>query len=146
MSLSGQYDRDNIFAKIVRGEAPCHRIWEDDGLLAFLDVFPQSYGHALVVPKQAQARNLFEIEPAQLCDLYRGVQIVAEGIREVLRPDGVQVMQFNGAPAGQTVYHIHVHIIPRWSGEDLGLHASTQGDAAELAALAAKLRAHLGRS
>jgi histidine triad (HIT) family protein len=144
MSLIGLYDDDNIFAKIVRGEAPCHRIWEDAALLAFLDVFPQSRGHALVVPKHAQARNLLEIEPDLLCHLHRGAQIVARGVTEVLRPDGVQVMQFNGAPAGQTVFHIHVHVIPRWSGEDPGLHATTPGDAGELAALAAELRAHFG--
>jgi histidine triad (HIT) family protein len=142
MSLSGRYDRDNIFAKIVRGEAPCHRVWEDAGLLAFLDAFPQSEGHALVVPKHAAARTLFELEPAALCDLYRGVQIVAEAIRAVLHPDGVQIMQFNGAPAGQTVFHVHVHIVPRWSGEDPGLHASVPGDPAALGALATRLRAH----
>jgi histidine triad (HIT) family protein len=142
MSLSGTYDPDNIFAKIVRGDAPCHRLWEDDRLLAFLDVFPQSPGHALVIPKRTSARTLFEIEPDLLCHLYRGAQIVARGIEAVLRPDGVQVMQFNGAPAGQTVFHIHVHIIPRWSGEDPKLHAVTPGDPAELAALAVRLRAH----
>ncbi len=145
MSLSGRYDGDNIFARIVRGEAPCHRVWEDDALLAFLDVFPQSRGHTLVVPKHAAARTLFEIEPDMLGALHRGAQTVARGLVEVLRPDGVQVMQFNGAPAGQTVFHIHVHLIPRWSAEDLGLHATTPGDAAELATLAARLRAHFGR-
>lgn len=142
MSLSGRYDRDNIFAKIVRGEAPCHRIWEDERLLAFLDVFPQSRGHTLVIPKHADARTLFDIAPDLLCDLHRGRQIVARGLVEVLRPEGVQVMQFSGAPAGQTVFHIHVHIIPRWSGADMGLHAAVPGDAGELAALAAELRTH----
>lgn len=140
MSLSGPYDPDNIFARIVRGEAQCHRVWQDERLLAFLDVFPQSRGHALVIPKDTRARTILEIEPDLLGDLYRGAQTVARGIVEVLRPDGVQVMQFNGGPAGQTVFHIHVHIIPRWSGETPGLHAATPGDAGELAALAAELR------
>ena len=145
MSLSGDYDRDNVFARILRDEIPAHRIWEDDRLLAFLDAFPQSRGHALVVPKRATARNVLEIAPDLLGDLYRGAQIVARGLVEVLRPDGVQVMQFNGAAAGQTVFHIHVHVIPRWADDAPGLHAATPGDGAALAALAADLQRHFGQ-
>jgi histidine triad (HIT) family protein len=139
MSLYGDYDSQNIFAKIIRGEAPCFTLYEDEDVLAFLDLFPQSYGHTLVIPKQAAARNLLEIDGDSLCKLTLAVQKLTRALVEELQPDGVQVAQFNGAPAGQTVFHIHMHIIPRFAGENLGIHASSKADPAELEKLQGRL-------
>ena len=139
MSLHGQYDDQNIFAKIIRGEAPCYKVYEDEQVLAFLDLFPQSYGHTLVIPKQAQARNLLEADDASLAGLISAVRRIAQALVDELKPAGVQVAQFNGAPAGQTVFHLHFHIVPRHDGESLGIHASQQGDKAELEALQKRL-------
>ena len=144
MSLHGQYDAQNIFAKIIRGEAPCYKLYEDDDVLAFLDLFPQSYGHCLVIPKKAEARNILEIDDANLAKLMAAVRKVTQAIVDELQPAGVQVAQFNGAPAGQTVFHIHVHIVPRYEGEQLGIHAAKQGDAEALKALQARLVKRLG--
>lgn len=139
MSLHGQYDTQNIFAKIIRGEAPCYKLYEDEDVLAFLDLFPQSYGHCLVIPKNAQARNLLEIDDANLAKLMVVVRKLAQAVVDELEPSGVQVAQFNGAPAGQTVFHIHMHIVPRYEGEQLGIHAAKQGDADQLRELQARL-------
>lgn len=143
MSLHGQYDAENIFAKIIRGEAPCYRIYEDEDVLAFLDLFPQSYGHSLVIPKRSAARNILEVDTQALAKVMAVVQKVTAALVEELQPDGVQVAQFNGAPAGQTVYHIHVHVIPRFSGENLGIHAAGKADPVELEKLQARLQARL---
>ena len=142
MSLDGAYDPDNIFAKILRGETPSTRVYEDDAVLAFMDVFPQARGHVLVVPK-AQARNLLDVEPAVLQALIVRVQTIARAVREALKPDGLTVMQFNGAAGGQTVYHLHFHIVPRTEGEPMGRHGGGMADQAELADLAAKIAARL---
>jgi histidine triad (HIT) family protein len=139
MSLYGQYDPQNIFAMILRGEAPAYKIYEDADVLAFLDIFPQSRGHVLVIPKASQARNILEVEPAVLGTLMSAVQRLTRVIVDELQPDGVQIAQFNGAPAGQTVYHIHVHIIPRWEGEAPGVHGQGKADPQELEALQARL-------
>ena len=128
MSLHGVYDSQNIFAKIIRGEAPCYKVYEDEDVLAFLDLFPQSYGHTLVIPKHAEARNLLEIDAQNLAKVMAVVQRLTRALVEEVQPDGVQVAQFNGAPAGQTVFHIHFHIVPRFSGENLGILAAKQGD------------------
>ena len=139
MSLYGDYDAQNIFAKIIRGEAPCYRLYEDDDVLAFLDLFPQSFGHSLVIPKRAAARNLLEIDADSLCKLSLAAQKLTRALVEELQPAGVQVAQFNGAPAGQTVFHIHMHVIPRFEGESLGIHAAKKADPAELEQLQARL-------
>ena len=137
MSLDGDYDPDNIFAKIVRGEMPAARVFEDHDVLAFMDVFPQGHGHTLVVHKRAHARNLLDIEPEPLQALILGVQRVTRAVRAALKPDGILVTQFNGSASGQTIYHLHFHIIPRWDGVPLGRHAGGQmADQAELAHLA----------
>ena len=142
MSLDGTYDPGNIFAKILRGETPCARVFEDDHVLAFMDVFPQARGHTLVIPKHSQARNLLDEDPAVLGALMLGVQRVARAVRAALEPDGIVVTQFNGAPAGQTIFHLHVHIIPRWDGVPVGRHASGgMADPAELKALADQIAA-----
>jgi histidine triad (HIT) family protein len=145
MSLDGPYDPDNIFAKIARGEAPAVKVYEDEDTLAFMDVFPQARGHTLAIHKHATARNLLDVEPAALEALMRTVQRVTQAVRGALNPDGIVVTQFNGAPAGQTVYHLHFHIIPRWQGVALGRHAAGgMADMAELRTLADQIAARVG--
>jgi histidine triad (HIT) family protein len=139
MSLHGEYDPQNIFAQIIRGEAPCYKLYEDDDVLAFLDLFPQSYGHTLVIPKHAAARNILDIDADELCKLMRVTQRLTRVLVDELQPEGVQVAQFNGAPAGQTVFHIHMHIVPRFAGQGLGVHASSKADPLELEQLQARL-------
>ena len=143
MSLYGDYDAQNIFAKIVRGEAPCYKVYEDEDVLAFLDLFPQSHGHTLVIPKRAPARNLLDIDADSLGKLMIATQKVARAVAAELEPVGIQIAQFNGAPAGQTVFHIHFHIVPRYEGEGLGVHAARKADEAQLQALQARLAARL---
>ena len=144
MSLDGTYEPGNIFAKILRGEAPAVRVFEDDHVFAFMDVFPQAKGHTLVIPKHSQARNLLEEEPERLSNLILGVQRVAAAVRAALKPDGVVITQFNGGTAGQTVYHLHFHIIPRWEGMPLGRHAGGgMADPAELSELAEQIARHI---
>ncbi len=144
MSLDGTYDANNIFAKILRGEAPCARVFEDDHVLSFMDVFPQVRGHTLVIPKHSTARNLLEEDPAVLSPLILGVQRVARAVRAALLPDGVAISQFNGSVAGQTIFHPHFHILPRWEGAAVGRHASGgMADPAELKALAEQIAAKI---
>ena len=144
MSLDGAYDDSNIFAKVIRGEVPAAKVYEDDEVMAFLDLFPQSRGHALVISKTSRARNLLEVEPQALQTLIVRVQKVAAALRATLKPDGLVVTQFNGAPAGQTIFHLHFHIIPRYQDQPLGAHGGGMADAAELAALAKAIAANLG--
>jgi len=139
VSLTTPYDSQNIFAQIIRGDAPCYKLYEDDDVLAFLDVFPQSYGHALVIPKRSAACIILDVDTEALCKVMAVAQKLARVIVDELQPDGVQIAQFNGAPAGQTVFHIHVHIVPRYSGEGLGIHAAGKADPAELEKLQARL-------
>jgi histidine triad (HIT) family protein len=142
MSLDGAYDDANIFAKILRGQAPAARVFEDDHVLAFMDVFPQSRGHVLVISKTSRARNLLEVEPEALEVLILGVQRVARAVRAALKPDAVAILQFNGAVSGQSVFHLHFHIVPRWSGVALTPHGQgAMADPAELAALAKAIAA-----
>lgn len=144
MSLRGAYDPDNIFAKILRDEIPSVRVWEDDDILAFMDVFPQSEGHVLVVPKRSTARNLLEIEPGALARLMAAVQRTARAVERALRPDGLSIMQFNGAAGGQTVFHLHFHVIPRWEGRVLKGHGQApMADIGALRALADRIAAAL---
>ena len=141
MSVDGTYDAGNIFAKILRGEAPSVRVFEDEHVMAFMDVFPQAKGHVLVIPKHSTARNLLEEAPEIVGPLMLGVQRVARAVRAALKPDGLVISQFNGAPAGQTVYHLHFHIIPRWDGVPLGRHGEGMADMDELKALAEQISA-----
>lgn len=143
MSLDGTYDDANIFAKIVRGEIPSAKVFEDDDVLAFMDAFPQAKGHCLVISKTSKARNLLEVEPDVLVKVMAAVQRLTRAARKALKPDGLVVTQFNGAPAGQTIFHLHFHVIPRWEGEALGRHGGGMADPAELQALAAQIRAVL---
>ncbi len=142
MSLDGAYDDGNIFAKILRGEAPAAKVFEDDEVFAFMDVFPQSRGHTLVISKETRARNLLEVEPEPLEHLIAGVQRITRAVRAALKPDGIMVAQFNGAASGQTIFHLHFHIIPRWEGQPLRPHGSGgMADMAELTKLAHQIAA-----
>ena len=144
MSLDGHYDDTNIFARMLRGEIPAARVFEDDQVFAFMDIFPQSRGHTLVISKISKARNLLEVEPEALTSLMLGVQRVARAVRAALKPDGFIISQFNGAAAGQTVFHLHVHIIPRWEGQAMKGHAHGQmADAGELKSLAESIAAQM---
>jgi histidine triad (HIT) family protein len=147
MSLDGNYDEGNIFARIIRGEIPSAKIYEDDKVLAFMDAFPQGRGHSLVVHKQSRARNLLDAEPQALAEVMVGVQKVARAIRAALKPDGIVVTQFNGTPAGQTIFHLHFHILPRWEGEALASHGHGHGhgqaEPGELVRLGKQIGGHI---
>lgn len=136
------YDENNVFAKVLRGEIPCHKIYEDEDTLAFLDIMPRTEGHALVVTKE-KARDLFDVKPEALGKLMAVVQKLAPKIKDAVGAEGVLIQQFNGAAAGQTVFHLHVHIIPRKEGEALKPPASIMEDQAKLAATAEKIKAKL---
>jgi histidine triad (HIT) family protein len=138
------YDSDNIFAKILRGEAPAHQVYEDDHTVAFLDVMPQADGHTLVLPK-TPAENIFSLDAAALGPLMRTVQLVARGVREAFPADGIRISQLNGAAAGQTVFHLHVHIIPCLEGKPRRPHATSLADNALLADHATRLKTALAR-
>jgi histidine triad (HIT) family protein len=144
MSLEGEYRDDNIFAKIIRGEAPAVRVYEDPELLSIMDLFPQSPGHLLVLPKRDRARNLLDADAVILSKLIVVVQDLTEAVRRALQPDGIMVAQFNGAASGQTVYHLHFHVIPRWEGRPLKGHGHGQmADLAELRRQAERIAAAL---
>lgn len=136
------YDPDNIFAKIIRGEIPCHKIYEDEDVLAFMDIMPQSRGHCLVLPK-AGSRNLLDAEPAVLATAMAAVQKVARAVQSATGADGLRIMQFNEEPAGQTVFHLHFHIIPIYEGRALAPHGGGETDHPALAALAKEIAARL---
>lgn len=139
---SATYDPNNIFAKILRGEIPSHRIYEDEAVVAFMDVMPQGAGHTLVVPKAA-SRNLLDADPAILGQLAVAVQKVAKAAKAAFTADGVTIMQFNEPASGQTVYHLHVHVIPRFEGVALKPHTGAMEKPEILAAHADKMRAAL---
>lgn len=143
MSLQTQYDPSNIFAKILNGDIPSARVYEDARVLSFMDAFPQSKGHTLVIPK-IKACNLFDIAPGDLQNLIVRTQEIARAVRDTLKPDGIRIAQFNGTAAGQTVFHIHFHIIPVWEGENERPHAAGKmADFNELKDLAAQIKAKL---
>ena len=134
------YDQNNIFAKILRGELPCYKIYEDDKALAFLDIMPRSPGHTLVLPK-APARNLLDIEPEDLAHVAKVAQKVAKAAMTTLGADGITVQQFNEGPGGQVVFHLHVHVIPRKSGVAMKPPAAEKEKPDALADMARKLAA-----
>jgi|SRR5690242_14059459 histidine triad (HIT) family protein len=134
------YDANNVFAKILRGEIPAARVYENEHALAFMDVMPQSQGHTLVISKNA-ARNLFDIDPNDLATLIRATQHVAKAVRKAFEPDGVRIAQFNEPAAGQTVFHIHFHIIPCYDGVPMRAHGRDMADKQMLEEHAAKIRA-----
>jgi len=144
MALHGVYETDNIFAKMLRGEIPAVKVMEDEVVLAFMDIFPQSRGHTLVIPKGVEARNFLDLPTETVGPFLERVQRVARAVEAALKPDGVQVMQLNGGPAGQTVFHVHFHVIPRYQDAALAGHGhGKQADMGELKTLAAEIAAAL---
>lgn len=134
------YDPQNIFGKILRGEFSSHKVYEDADVLAVMDVFPQSRGHTLVIPK-APSRNLLDADPAVLSTVMPKVQKVARAVMKATGADGFRLAQFNEAPAGQTVFHLHFHVIPVYEGLELARHGGGKADDGELAALAQEIAA-----
>lgn len=142
MSLDGTYDPQNIFGKILRQELPCFKLHEDDVSLSFMDLFPQTNGHTLVIPKVA-SRNFLDFPADALGTYMQSVQRVAQAVTKAMQPAGLRVLQFNGAPSGQTVFHLHFHLIPIYEGGAVGMHAAQRGDDETLKANAAKIAAAL---
>jgi histidine triad (HIT) family protein len=136
------YDPNNIFAKILRGELPAYKVYEDDRTLAFLDIMPQATGHTLVIPK-APSRNMLDADPDDLAYVVKVAQKIAKVAMSVFSADGLTVIQFNEPASGQTVYHLHVHVIPRQDGVPLKPHGSYKEEPGVLAEQAAKLAAAL---
>lgn len=136
------YDDSNIFAKILRGEIPSHRVYEDDDTIAFMDVMPQGPGHLLVVPK-APSRNLLDADPLVLGKTIAIVQRLAVAAKAAFAADGVSIFQFNEPAGGQTVFHLHFHVVPRFDGVPLQPHSGKMEDGTVLAEGAAKVKAAL---
>jgi histidine triad (HIT) family protein len=136
------YETNNIFAKILRGELPAHKIYEDDKAFAFLDIMPRAPGHALVIPK-SPARNILDISPDDLAHVIKVAQRIAQVSMNVFGADGVTVQQFNEQAGGQVVFHLHVHVIPRRNGEPMKPPATFKEDPLVLADQARKLAAAL---
>ncbi len=142
--MTPAYDDSNIFAKILRGEIPSHKIYEDDVALAFLDIMPRIDGHCLVLPKFA-ARNLLDADPEGLSELIKRVQIVAKAAKDGLGAEGITIQQFNEEAGGQTVFHLHFHILPRWEGVALRPPVSFMEKPEVLEANAAKIAAAIAK-
>ena len=136
------YDDSNIFAKILRGEIPSIKVFEDDTILVMMDIFPQSRGHTLVIPKAA-SRNLLDADPDALAAVSAYLPRLARAVQAATGADGLRLAQFNEAPAGQTVFHLHVHLIPIYEGAELGRHAGGKADEGELRELASAIAANL---
>ena len=136
------YDHHNVFARILRGDAPCIKVAETEAVLAFMDLMPQSDGHVLVIPKEP-AMEIFDLSDTAAEACMRMVRRVALAVRAALQPDGVVIAQLNGRAAGQTVGHVHFHVIPRWAGQRLRPHARVVAEQATLESFAALIRAHL---
>ena len=136
------YDPQNIFAKILRGEIPCTKVYEDEHAIAFMDIMPQADGHTLVVPKNPSV-NLLDADAATFGPLFSTVQKIARAVKQGMGADGIVITQFNESAAGQTVFHLHVHIIPRWEGVALRKHSGQMADAAVLKDHAEKIKAAL---
>jgi len=122
---SPAYDETNIFAKILRGELPCHKVYEDDVAFAFMDIMPRADGHVLVLPK-SPARNILDANPEVLGQLIARVQKIAVAVKSSLAADGITILQYNELAGGQIVFHLHFHVLPRWKGMELRPHTGTQ--------------------
>jgi histidine triad (HIT) family protein len=136
------YDPNNIFAKILRGEVPSVKVFEDERTYAFMDVMPQADGHVLVIPKEA-AENIFELSPEGASAMIRTTQKVARAVKKGMECPGVMLAQLNGKGAGQTVFHVHFHVIPRGGGADFRLHARGMENPEKLQGFAERIRAAL---
>lgn len=137
-----RYDDTNIFAKILRGEIPCAKVYEDDLVLAFMDVMPQAEGHTLVIPK-APSRNLLDAEPDTLAALIVRVQKVAAAVKAAFHADGLTILQYNEPAGGQSVFHLHFHVVPRMDGVALKPHQGGTADADVLKGHAKRIKAEL---
>jgi histidine triad (HIT) family protein len=133
-----KYDDENIFAKILRGEIPSAKVFENEQVLVFMDIMPRSSGHLLVIPK-SKARNILDINIDQLHAVIDTVQMMAKLVMKALKADGVTIQQFNEAPGGQEVFHLHFHVIPRYSGEKMGPPGQMVKDMSVLADQAKKI-------
>jgi histidine triad (HIT) family protein len=140
--MPAAYDLNNIFSKILRGEIPADKVFEDDVSLAFMDIMPRAEGHVLVIPK-TPARGLLDVDPNTLAALITRVQHVAKGVVTALQADGVTLQQFNESAGGQVIFHLHFHVLPRWDGVPLR-PPGTMADQDKLKAQAEKIRAALG--
>jgi histidine triad (HIT) family protein len=136
------YDPNNIFAKILRGELPAHKVYEDDRAFAFLDIMPRASGHTLVIPK-VPARTFLDIAPDELAHLIKVTQTIARAAVKVFDADGLTIQQFNESSGGQVVFHLHIHVIPRKEGVPLKPPASVKEDPAVLSDQALRLAAAL---
>jgi histidine triad (HIT) family protein len=136
------YDPTNVFAKILRGDLPCHKVYEDERAFAFLDIMPRSPGHALVIPK-APARNILDVTPDDLAHVIKIAQKIAKAAMKVFEADGITMQQFSEAAGGQVVFHLHVHVMPRKTGVALKPPASVRESDAVLSDQALKLAAAL---
>ncbi|HMB09975.1 HIT family protein [Saliniramus sp.] len=136
------YDDSNVFAKILRGELPCHKVYENDDVLAFMDIMPRGDGHCLVIPK-TPARNWLDASAQQLASVAEAAQLVARAVMKAFKADGITIQQFNEPAGGQVVFHLHVHVIPRFDGVPLRPHTGEMADQAQLAQHAETLRAAL---
>jgi histidine triad (HIT) family protein len=139
------YDPNNIFAKILRGELPAHKVYEDDAVFAFLDIMPRAPGHTLVIPK-APARTFLDVNPDDLAHLIKATQTIARAAVKVFAADGLTIQQFNEPAGGQVVFHLHIHVLPRKNGEPLKPPASVKEDPAVLSDQALRLAAALKSS
>ena len=126
------YDPQNIFGRILRGEIPSTKVFECDDLLAIMDAFPQSKGHVLVIPK-ADSRNILDADPEVVARVAAYLPRLARAVKAAMRADGLRLVQFNEAPSGQTVFHLHFHLIPVYEGVEIGRHGQGQADAKALA-------------
>ena len=140
--MAPAYDPNNIFAKILRGEAPCTRVHEDDVSLAFMDIMPRADGHVLIIPK-AEARNILDVPPQAFALFMPSVQKVARAVKLAMAAEGLSIMQFNEVAGGQVVFHLHFHILPRWAGVELKPPGGPIAKSEALAATAAKIAAML---
>ena len=136
------YDPNNIFAKILGGQIPSVKVYEDDKTFAFMDVMPEAEGHVLVIPKEG-AENILDLSPSGLAALMSTTQKLAKAVDKALAPDGILLKQYNRAAAGQSVFHVHFHIVPRWEGVPMAPHGKVMVEAAKLEPIAAKIRSAL---
>lgn len=137
------YDNNNVFAKILRGELPAHKVYEDAETLAFMDIMPRCEGHVLVIPK-SPARNVLDASPAQLAACIKTVQVLSKAVMTAFDAGGVTIQQFNEPAGGQVVFHLHYHVMPRHAGIALQPHTGKMADQAVLTAQAEKIRKAIG--
>ena len=136
------YDPNNLFARILRGQIPSVKVYEDDKTFAFMDVMPEAEGHVLVIPKEG-AQDILDLSAEGMAAMMATVQKVAKAVDKALEPDGILLKQYNRAAAGQSVFHVHFHIVPRWEGVPMAPHGKVMVEAAKLEPIAAKIRREL---